>query len=96
MANEHLDPSGSHFSGEEQQIEKSLRPKALEDFSGQPKIVENLKVFIEAALQRGESTRPCIAAWPSWAGQNNAFAYYRSGIGSQPKDDFWSSAGKAR
>ncbi|HMV23814.1 MAG TPA: Holliday junction branch migration DNA helicase RuvB, partial [Saprospiraceae bacterium] len=40
---------------EEVQIEKSLRPAALEDFNGQPKIVDNLKVFIQAALARGEA-----------------------------------------
>jgi len=55
MQNPNLDPSGEQFTPEEQVIEKALRPKALEDFSGQPKIVENLKVFITAARQRGDA-----------------------------------------
>ena len=38
MANPILDASGKQISTEEQQIERALRPKALEDFSGQPKI----------------------------------------------------------
>ena len=50
--NPHLDPHTGQNNPEEQQVEKALRPKALEDFSGQPRIVENHKVFISAAKQR--------------------------------------------
>ena len=34
---------------EEEAVELSLRPKRLEDYIGQKKVTENLKVFIEAA-----------------------------------------------
>ena len=44
-----LDPS--EISNEE---DVSLRPKALEEYVGQDKIKENLKIFIEAAKMRGE------------------------------------------
>ncbi len=36
-------------------IEGVIRPKEFEDFSGQDKILKNLKVFVKAAKQRGES-----------------------------------------
>ena len=36
-------------------IEGVIRPKEFEDFSGQDKILKNLKVFVKAARQRGES-----------------------------------------
>lgn len=36
-------------------IEGVIRPKEFEDFSGQEKILKNLKVFVKAAKQRGES-----------------------------------------
>ena len=39
---------------EEQQVEPSLRPNLLDEFDGQEKVVENLRVFIRAARQRGE------------------------------------------
>ena len=39
---------------EDSQIEFSLRPKTLNDYIGQDKVKDNLKVFIEAAKQRGE------------------------------------------
>jgi len=39
---------------EEKDIDKVLRPKLLNDFAGQPKIVDNLEVFVKAATLRNE------------------------------------------
>ena len=39
---------------EDRRIEGSLRPQLLEDYIGQEKTKENLKVYIEAAKQRGD------------------------------------------
>lgn len=41
-------------SSEEKDYDKVLRPTYLDDFTGQKKVVENLSVFIKAALKRGE------------------------------------------
>lgn len=38
----------------EERLENSLRPKTLQDYIGQDKVKENLKVYIEAAKKRGE------------------------------------------
>lgn len=38
----------------EERLENSLRPKMLEEYVGQDKVKENLKVYIEAAKKRGE------------------------------------------
>ena len=38
----------------DQDYDKVLRPKRLEDFAGQPKVVANLRVFVEAATLRNE------------------------------------------
>ena len=43
------------FTEEDVKIEGSLRPQILDDYIGQSKIKENLKVYIEAAKQRGDS-----------------------------------------
>jgi holliday junction DNA helicase RuvB len=51
------------------EVEKALRPKALEDFSGQPKIVENLKIFIQAARQRGEALDHVLLHGPPGLGK---------------------------
>jgi len=69
MNNPLLDPAGEERSFEELQVEKNLRPVALEDFSGQPKIVENLKVFIAAALQRGEALDHVLLHGPPGLGK---------------------------
>ena len=38
----------------EQELDKVLRPKSLQDFAGQPAVVENLEVFVRAAQLRNE------------------------------------------
>ncbi|WP_373551438.1 Holliday junction branch migration DNA helicase RuvB [Haliscomenobacter sp.] len=69
MANPILDASGKQIGTEEQQIERALRPKALEDFSGQPRIVDNLKIFITAAKQRGEALDHVLLHGPPGLGK---------------------------
>ena len=53
--NENLDPSSDNLSNEELDIEKKLRPLEFDDFTGQDQILENLKIFVEAANQRDEA-----------------------------------------
>ncbi|MFD2517757.1 Holliday junction branch migration DNA helicase RuvB [Salinimicrobium flavum] len=53
--NEHLDPSGESFTPEEMDIERALRPLEFDDFAGQDQVLDNLKVFVEAANRRGEA-----------------------------------------
>ena len=67
--NPHLNPGGESLNTEDKQIEKALRPKALEEFSGQPRIVDNLKVFIAAARQRGEALDHVLLHGPPGLGK---------------------------
>ena len=53
--NENLDPTNEHFSPEEQDIDRALRPLSFDDFAGQDTILENLKIFVAAANQREEA-----------------------------------------
>lgn len=53
--NENLNPEKEHFSPEEVDVEKKLRPLTFSDFTGQEQVLENLKIFVEAANQRGEA-----------------------------------------
>lgn len=41
-------------TGTEKEFENALRPLSFDDFSGQQKVVENLRIFVEAARYRGE------------------------------------------
>lgn len=55
MMNEYLDPTGESLSPQENDIDKALRPLSFEDFTGQEQVIENLKIFVEAANQREDS-----------------------------------------
>lgn len=53
--NEYLDPSKNNYNPDELDLEKKLRPLSFDDFSGQDQVLENLKVFVEAANLREEA-----------------------------------------
>jgi len=55
MMNENLDPTTKGYNPEELDLEKKLRPLSFDDFAGQDQVLENLKVFVAAANQRGEA-----------------------------------------
>jgi Holliday junction DNA helicase RuvB len=85
MSNLILDPSEENLSSEERQMEKALRPKLLSDFSGQPKIVENLKVFIEAAKQRDEALDHVLLHGPPGLGKTTLSHIISNELGSTIK-----------
>ncbi len=45
----------TNITEEDVKIEGSLRPQTLDDYIGQSKVKENLKIYIEAAKQRGDA-----------------------------------------
>lgn len=53
--NDNLDPSLENLSTNDKEFEKSLRPSRFKDFRGQEHVINNLKVFVEAANQRNEA-----------------------------------------
>jgi Holliday junction DNA helicase RuvB len=53
--NEYLDASNKNLDPEEFDLEKKLRPLTFDDFAGQDQVLENLKIFVEAANQREEA-----------------------------------------
>lgn len=53
--NDNLNPSNENFSPEELDVEKKLRPLSFDDFTGQEQVLENLKIFVEAANRREEA-----------------------------------------
>ena len=53
--NEHLDPEREHFTPEEQDIDRALRPLSFDDFAGQESLLANLQIFVAAARQREEA-----------------------------------------
>jgi holliday junction DNA helicase RuvB len=55
MANPNLNSDREQLSASEKEYENSIRPREILDFTGQGQIVENLKIFIQAARMRGEA-----------------------------------------
>jgi Holliday junction DNA helicase RuvB len=67
--NEHLDAEGSNLSQADREIESVLRPAGFNEFSGQEKVVENLKIFTQAAVLRGEALDHVLLHGPPGLGK---------------------------
>lgn len=67
--NTNLDATSEHLTPAEKEIEKVLRPGDFEDFSGQPGVIENLRVFVQAAKLRGESLDHVLLHGPPGLGK---------------------------
>jgi len=67
--NEHLDPDREKLTSTEYDIEKVLRPQVFEDFTGQDKLLANLKIFVQAARQRGEALDHVLLHGPPGLGK---------------------------
>lgn len=65
--NINLDPE--HSSNTDREFEKQLRPLQFADFKGQDKIIENLKVFVQAARMRGEAMDHVLLHGPPGLGK---------------------------
>jgi holliday junction DNA helicase RuvB len=85
MANQNLDPTGKNQSSDENIIERALRPKSLDDFSGQVKIVDNLKIFIGAAKMRGEALDHVLLHGPPGLGKTTLAHIVSNELGANLK-----------
>src|SRR5213592_466955 len=55
MANPNLNSGKENVTAAEAEFENNIRPKEIDDFAGQPQLIENLVIFIKAAKLRGEA-----------------------------------------
>ncbi|NUM32802.1 MAG: Holliday junction branch migration DNA helicase RuvB [Bacteroidetes bacterium] len=69
MQNNILNPNKENLTLQEQELEKVLRPSNFDDFAGQDKILENLKVFVKAAKLRGEALDHVLLHGPPGLGK---------------------------
>lgn len=83
--NPNLDPTQANFRPEDKQVEKALRPKGLDDFHGQWKIVENLSIFIKAAKMREEALDHVLLHGPPGLGKTTLSYIVANELGSNLK-----------
>lgn len=55
MANPNLNNESEFLNSAEKEFENTIRPSAIDDFSGQGQIIDNITIFIKAAKMRGEA-----------------------------------------
>jgi len=67
--NPNIDPESENLSSDEKEIEKILRPQDFSDFTGQEAVVENLKIFVQAAKQRGDALDHVLLHGPPGLGK---------------------------
>jgi len=67
--NEALNPNTEKLSSAEKEFEKVLRPKHFDDFAGQRSVLDNLDVFVKAALQREEALDHVLLHGPPGLGK---------------------------
>ncbi len=64
-----IDIRSGNFSENDRELDKKLRPLEFKDFNGQSQIVENLKIFVKAAILRGESLDHVLLHGPPGLGK---------------------------
>jgi Holliday junction DNA helicase RuvB len=69
MREDYLKGDNEGQGAAEKEIEKALRPLSFQDFSGQQKVVDNIKIFVQAAKQRGESLDHVLLHGPPGLGK---------------------------
>ena len=67
--NDNLDPTGNSQSAREREVERALRPKAFDNFAGQQQVLDNLRIYVQAAKTRGESLDHVLLHGPPGLGK---------------------------
>ena len=67
--NESLDPTKENLNPEEVEIDKALSPLNFNDFNGQKSVIDNLKIFVEAANQRSDALDHTLLHGPPGLGK---------------------------
>ncbi|MEQ9300333.1 MAG: Holliday junction branch migration DNA helicase RuvB [Cyclobacteriaceae bacterium] len=82
MREDYLQGDGEGLDSSEKEFEKALRPLSFEDFAGQYKVVENVKIFVQAAKQRSEPLDHVLLHGPPGLGKTTLSHIISNELGS--------------
>src|SRR6476620_504798 len=85
MPGSHVRPS-DQLSKQEREYENTIRPQTIEDFAGQPQLIDNLKVFIKAANMRGEALDHILFHGPPGLGKTTLSRIVANELGTSIKE----------
>ncbi len=86
MPNANINNEKELLSPAEKEFENNIRPAVIEDFSGQSQIIENLKIFIKAAKQRGEALDHILFHGPPGLGKTTLSRIVANELGVNIKE----------
>jgi len=85
MREDYLKADNEGLNTSEKDLEKALRPLSFHDFTGQQKVVDNIKVFVLAAKQRGEALDHVLLHGPPGLGKTTLSFIIANELGSHIK-----------
>src|SRR5260221_3935102 len=85
MREDYLKGDGEGQGNADKEIEKALRPLSFSDFTGQQKVTDNIKVFVQAAKQRSESLDHVLLHGPPGLGKTTLSFIIANALGSNIK-----------
>lgn len=85
MRNPNTDPEETNLTPLDKELERVLRPSQFDDFTGQEKIIDNLKVFVQAAKQRGEALDHVLLHGPPGLGKTTLSYIIANELGANIK-----------
>ncbi len=86
MSNPNLNTEKEVLSAAEKEFENSIRPREIDDFSGQSQIIENLVIFIKAAKMRGEALDHVLFHGPPGLGKTTLSRIVANELGVNIKE----------
>src|SRR5215203_3417718 len=86
MANPNLNKVSEGLSAADKEFENGIRPSQIDEFSGQPSLIENLRIFIKAAKIRGEALDHVLFHGPPGLGKTTLSRIVANELGVNIKE----------